>query len=414
MRASLITIGDEILIGQIVNTNAAFLGSALDRAGVAIFETHSVKDEKACIIDCLQRALERAALVVLTGGLGPTNDDVTKRALVDFLNDKLVPNPEALEHIQRLFDSMGRTVNARNRQQAMLPSRALMLPNSWGTAPGMWIERGSKVIVSLPGVPTEMEHLLTEQVIPRLRQHFTLPHIVHKTVLVRGIPESILAERLADWERALPAAIHLAYLPARDRIRLRFSASGPDKGAIKQGITQAINQLKALVGDAFSPYYDNPAEAIKTHCTTTGLTLASAESCTAGLVAAQITSVPGSSAYFKGGVVSYSTDLKRQLLNVDEALLERHTAVSDQAARAMASGVRQLTGADWAVATTGVAGPDKGPDGKPVGTLFIGICGPDCCQAYPFALHRMTRRKFVERATREALEQLLSNLEHSR
>ena len=413
MKASLITIGDEILIGQILNTNAACLGRELDRAGIAVFEIHSVKDEKACIIHALRQALDHSDLVVLTGGLGPTNDDVTKRALVDFFDDTLVFNPEAFQNIQRLFAALGRAVNARNRQQAEIPSRALMLPNAQGTAPGLWIEQAGKVVVSLPGVPWEMKHLLTEQVLPRLRQRFTLPPIVHKTVLVNGIPESVLAERLADWERALPEALHLAYLPSRDRIRLRLSATGPDRGAIEQAIEEAISGLKNRVGDAFSPYYENPAEALKARFSAAGLTLASAESCTAGRVAARITSVPGSSAYFRGGIVGYSTALKEQLLGVDSTLLERHTAVSSQVAKAMAEGGKQRTGADWAVSTTGVAGPDKGVDGHPVGTLFIGICGPGFSCTYPFVLRRMEREKFVERATQHALEQLLFALESS-
>ncbi len=406
MLAEIITIGDEILIGQVVDTNSAYLASELNKIGVAVFQITSVQDERSHILQALANAEGRADLVLLTGGLGPTKDDITKNALCAYFGDELVTSPEVLTHVEHLFRTYISTpISEMNRRQAQVPSRATVLHNAYGTAPGMWIRGEKAVFVSLPGVPFEMRHLFQEQVRPRIVSTFTRPVLLHRTLITYGLGESAIAERLAQWEEALPAHMKLAYLPNLGKVRLRISGKGRDLPSLERELDTQVRGLKVLIRDILFGEEDGEPleETLRKHFTSKGATLATAESFTGGKIAAELTSVPGASAYFKGSVVCYATEVKTGLLGVPGDLIEAHSVVSAPVARAMAERARDLLGTDFAVATTGNAGPSKGDSDADIGQVFIGIAGPNGSFSKSFTMGNH-RERIVRKSVHKAFE----------
>ena len=377
MQATVITIGDEILIGQIVDTNSVSISKHLNAAGIVVREKCSIGDDRTQIVETLERALAHSQIVVVTGGLGPTKDDITKRTLAELFGSGMHLDERVADHVKGMLESRGIAFNELNRGQALVPDCCTVLFNAHGTAPGMWFERGEKVVVSLPGVPFEMEHLMQDEVMPRLKARFSLRSIVHRTLITAGLAESMLAERIAPWEEALPPYLKLAYLPNPGAVRLRLSAYEVEGESVAREIAERFEALKEIIPEYVVGYETATVQEL-VHGTLTGRgeTLATAESCTGGAIAARFTAMAGASAYFRGGVVAYSNDLKREVLGVSATDLERFGAVSEPVARQMAEGVRRLAGSDYTVATTGIAGPSGGSDEKPVGTVWIAVAGP--------------------------------------
>ena len=412
MKAELITIGDEILIGQIVNTNSVFLAKVLNKIGIEIAQITSISDERTAITKALDASSERAELVILTGGLGPTKDDITKHTLCSYFDDTLVENKEILAHIEEIFEKYVTTpINDQNRQQALLPSKAKILKNQHGTASGMWFEKERQVIISLPGVPFEMKALMTHEVLPALKDHFSRPFIIHKTVLTYGLGESAIAQRIEDWENALPQDIKLAYLPNLGRVRLRLSGKGEVEAELEQRIDSEIEKLLPLIKDIFVGFEDTYPfeEQIQTQFIDQQQTLAVAESCTGGEIAARLTKIPGASAYFKGGAVVYHTQSKSEVLGVSEEVIQKHTVVSQEVAEAMAVQVRNKFGASVGLATTGNAGPSKGDSDAEVGTVWIAIATKErvLSEQFLFGKHR---QRVVGKAVNKALEMVYKEL----
>jgi nicotinamide-nucleotide amidase len=413
MKAELVTIGDEILIGQIVNTNAVFLAKALNKIGIEIAQITSISDDKKAIVKTLDDTEARAQIVILTGGLGPTKDDLTKHTLCEYFNDKLVENKEILDHIEEIFKKYISTpINNENRKQALLPSKARIFKNTHGTASGMWFEKGNQVIISLPGVPFEMKYLMTNKVIPALQAHYTRPFILHKTVLTYGLGESVIAERLLDWENALPEDIKLAYLPNLGRVRLRLSTKGKDEVLLEKRVEEQIETLLPLIKDIFVGFEEETSMEMKLQerFIAQKKTIAIAESCTGGLIASRLTKNSGSSKYFKGAAVTYHTQSKIDVLGVSEAVIEEHTVVSEEVAASMATQVRKKFKTTMGVATTGNAGPTKGDSDAEVGTVFIAIATEKevITKKFLFGIHR---ERVVEKAVNKALEMIYKYLE---
>ena len=377
MQAEIITIGDEILIGQIVDTNSAWLGEKLNAAGIRIHRITSVSDTARHIEQAVGEALKRSDVVICTGGLGPTKDDITKHTLARMFGMALVRDEAVYEQVRRMTELRHIDFNELNQAQALVPEGCVVLPNRCGTAPGMWFERDGRVLVSLPGVPFEMKALVDEQVLPRLCEHFRFRAIVHRTAITFGMAESILAETIAGWESALPGYLHLAYLPSALCIRLRLSAYEVEGESVAREIESRFEALRRIIPHNIIGFETaTMQEVVHKILTERSLTLATAESCTGGSIAARFTAMPGASAYFLCGVVSYSNESKAELLGVDPADIARYGAVSEQVARQMAEGVRRAAGADYGVATTGIAGPSGGSAEKPVGTVWIAVATP--------------------------------------
>lgn len=413
MNAEIITIGDEILIGQIVDTNSAFLGKELNKIGVSIYQITSIQDDEEHILKALSEAETNADIIILTGGLGPTKDDITKRTLCHYFNDKLVENKDVLNHIEILFSKyISSPISDVNRQQALVPSKAEVLPNRYGTAPGMWIEKNEKVFVSLPGVPYEMKALITNEVLPRLRETFNYPYILHRTLLTHGLGESALAARIEVFETSLPSYFKLAYLPNLGRVRLRLSAKAMDKSIVEAEMTRQLEMLLPQIEDIFVGFEEDSSleAALGRRLTDLGKTLAIAESCTGGYIAQSITANAGASKYFKGSVVSYATESKANLLGVSEQLIDQHSVVSREVAEAMAKGVLQLFHTDYAISTTGNAGPSKGDADAEVGTVWIAIATKEIVysQCLNFGNHR---EKVIKKAANKAFEMLQKEIE---
>ena len=413
MKAELITIGDEILIGQIVNTNAVFLSKALNKIGIEIAQITSISDDKEAIIKTLDDTVLRAQVVILTGGLGPTKDDLTKHTLCEYFNDTLIENKEILAHIEEIFAKYITTpINNENRKQALLPSKARVLKNEHGTASGMWFEKGDQVIISLPGVPFEMKSLMTNKVIPALQDHYTRPFILHKTVLTYGLGESVIAERLIDWENNLPKDIKLAYLPNLGRVRLRLSSKGNDEALLLKRVNDQIDTLLPFIEDIFVGFEDETSLEIRVQerFIAQGKSLAIAESCTGGLIASRLTKNPGSSAFFNGAAITYHTQSKIDVLGVSEALIKTHSVVSEAVAASMAQQVRKKFNATIGVATTGNAGPLKGDSDAEIGTVCIAIASEKetVTEKFLFGIHR---ERVVEKAVNKALEMIYKQLE---
>lgn len=408
MLAEIITIGDEILIGQIVDSNSAFIAKQLNKIGVSVYQITSVQDDKAHILKSLKEAEENADIIIITGGLGPTKDDITKNTLADYFNDTLVPDASVLENIKELWKKyIKQELSQVNIDQALVPSKAKVLMNHFGSAPGMWLEKESKVFISLPGVPFEMKALIENEVIPKLRQQYQLPFILHKTLLTYGLGESKLAERIEAWEDNLPKFIKLAYLPSLGRVRLRLSAKANDKNMVVAEMEKQIETLLPHIQDIFVGFEeDHSLEAIiGKKLTELGKTLATAESCTGGKIAEQITAIPGASHYFKGSVVSYATQAKMDVLKVDAEIIDKYSVVSTQVAEAMALQAQKLFKTDYAISTTGNAGPTKGEGDAEVGTVCIALASPKGVFSEEFHLGNH-RTKVINKAVNKAFELL--------
>ncbi len=408
MFAEIITIGDEILIGQIIDTNSAFLARELNKIGISVYQITSIQDEKEHILSAVEEAASRCRLVLITGGLGPTNDDVTKHSLCEFLGDKLVKDKEVLEHIEMLFEKYISTpISDSNRLQAMVPSTAYILHNAYGTAPGMWLEKNGTVIVSMPGVPFEMQNMVSDQLIPKLVESFETPYIFHKTVLTYGLGESAIALRIADWEAQLPKEVKLAYLPNLGRVRLRLSAKGPDLNILEDKVNDAIEELYGIIGDIIHGIEEdgNLEERVGELLKSKNLSLATAESFTGGKISSVLTSVPGASSYFKGTVVSYATSVKTGILNVSETTIAQNSVVSAEVATEMAVNIRKIMNADIGIATTGNAGPTKGESEAEIGTVYIALSSPGGDHAEKFTMGNH-RTRIVEKSVNKALELL--------
>lgn len=406
MKAEIITIGDEILIGQIVDTNSAWMGQNLNLHGIEVYQVTSVHDDHDHILKAFAEAESRVDLVLITGGLGPTKDDITKKVLCEYFETELIFQPEVLEHVSLLLSSRNVVINQLNRDQAFLPANCTILHNSAGTAAGMWFERNNTIFISMPGVPFEMEAIMTEEVFPRLVKLGITQSIVHKTVLTIGLPESMLAEKIEMWENALPPFIKLAYLPSPMAVRLRLSGYGTNKALIEEEIGKQVKELLTLIPEnVFGFDDDNLARAIGRLLVGSSKTMAVAESCTGGNIAQIITSNPGCSAYFKGGIVAYSNEIKNKFLQVPEDVLNTFGAVSQQVAEAMALGARAELNADYSIATTGIAGPDGGSEEKPVGTVWIAVAGPSGVKSKMFNFKHNRERNII-RSTQTSLNML--------
>ena len=382
--AEIITIGDEILIGQIVDTNSTYIATELNKNGIKVRKITSIQDNAEEIVKAVEEAQNKSEIIIITGGLGPTNDDITKKTLTRFFNSQLVMHQPTLEFIEQRFAKRGIAMSDLNRKQAEVPQCCTVIPNENGTAPGMWFENivmvngkpHLKTIVSMPGVPAEMR-LMLPKIIKELKQMLPLPQIFHKTMLTYGIPESALAEKIENWENALPQDMSLAYLPNIETgVKLRLSLYSSDNNGGNL-IDKQFAQLHQLLGNSIYGYEPDSLEAVVGKLLMEkGATMATAESCTGGRIAHKITSVPGSSEYFKGGVVAYSNEVKANILGVNIHDIEKYGAVSSEVAQQMAEGARKILNADYAIATTGVAGPTGGTKEKPVGLCWFGIATP--------------------------------------
>ena len=408
MQAEIITIGDEILIGQIVDTNSAFISKALNSIGVSVYQIESIQDDKTHILKALKEAENNAEIIIITGGLGPTKDDITKKTIVEYFNDSLVQNDAVLKNIKYLWEHhIKQPLTQVNIDQALVPSKAQVLMNVNGSAPGMWLEHHGKIFISLPGVPFEMKALMENQVIPKLRETFKFPYIKHSTILTYGLGESSLAERIEAWEDNLPDFIKLAYLPGLGRVRLRLSAKHEDKNLVETEMQNQIDKLLPQLKDIFVAFeVDDSIEfVIGKELTHLGLTLATAESCTGGKIAQLLTKIPGASNYFKGSIVSYATQSKIDILKVPEELISKHSVVSSQVAEAMAKSALEMFKTDYAIATTGNAGPEKGESDAEVGTVFIAIATKNNVFSEEFNLGNH-RTKVIMKAVNKAFEML--------
>lgn len=374
MKAEIITIGDEILIGQVIDTNSAWLSEQLNIAGIEVYQVTSVHDDLNHIYKTLELAEKNNDLVIITGGLGPTKDDITKTALCKYFDTHLVFHEPTFQNIIERFKLRSISINEQNRNQAMVPESCTVLPNKEGSAPGMWFERNNTIFISVPGVPYEMKQIISDEAIPRLINKPGLKTISHKTILTQGIPESILAEKLEKWEKNLPSNIKLAYLPSPMAVRLRLSASGKNKDQVERLIKEKTKELQRKIPE-FIYGFDNDllAEVIGNLLIKKNKHLAVAESCTGGYISHLITSIPGSSAYFKGSVTAYSNEVKENILGVSPDTLNTYGAVSKETALEMAKGIKNRLNADYAIATTGISGPDGGSETKPVGTVWISV-----------------------------------------
>lgn len=408
MQAEIITIGDEILIGQIVDTNSAFLGKEFNKIGVSVYQITSVQDDKEHILKALKEAEENADIIIITGGLGPTKDDITKHTICEYFNDTLIENKDVLEHVEFLFSKYISTpISDLNRQQALVPSKAKVLKNEFGTAPGMWLEKNGKVFVSLPGVPYEMKALIKNEVLPALRAKFKFPYIKHKTLLTYGLGESAIAERIENWEDHLPDFIKLAYLPNLGKVRLRLSGKAIDKDVVETELEKQIQLLIPQIEDIFVGFEDDLSlEAIiGKQLTQLGKTISIAESCTGGQIAKAITANAGASKYFKGSVVSYATESKVNILHVSQEDITAKSVVSREVAESMAINVRKIFNSDYGISTTGNAGPTKGDSDAEVGTVWIAIASEEGVKAevFNFGNHR---DKVIIKATNKSFEML--------
>lgn len=406
MKAAIVTIGDEILIGQIVDTNSSYIAKALDKIGIATHEMLSISDDKQHILDIFHSLQNKVNVVIVTGGLGPTKDDITKKTFCDYFEDTLVENEAVLVHVKSIIEGIyKRPITQMNRDQALVPTKAKVLFNQAGTAPGMWMEKENTLFISLPGVPYEMKYLIDNEVIPNLVQKYERPYIVHQTIMTYGRGESLIAEQIEEWENNLPDFIKLAYLPSPGKVRLRLTARGTNEELLKEEIKRQVEKLDLLIHDIIVGYNeDEPIEVVLGRLLAEKkLTISTAESCTGGKIAATLSAVPGASNYFKGSVVSYATQVKIDVLEIDENLIAKHGVVSAEVASEMVKSVQKLMNSDYAIATTGNAGPTKGDDDAELGTVFIGIATPNEVFVEEFNFGQ-PREKVIDRAVSKGLE----------
>ena len=408
MRAEIITIGDELLIGQVVDTNSAWMAERLNEAGIELYQITSVHDDREHILKALDDAFSRADIVLTTGGLGPTKDDITKHVMCEYFGTTLVEDSRVREHIHKLYKERPDVLNRLTATQWLVPESATILPNRVGSAPIMVFEQTGKLLVALPGVPHEMKIAMTEQVLLYIGSKGR-GEIIHRTMMLYGIAESTLAIRIEEWENALPQSMHLAYLPKDGIIRLRLSSYGL---ATKEEIEQQLANLKPLIAGNLIATEDLPLETILGNLLKQRhQTIATAESCTGGRLAAALNAQSGSSAYYMGSVVAYDNTIKEQVLGVKHGTLEKYGAVSEQTVREMAEGVRALMNTDYAIATSGIAGPTGGTPDKPVGTVWIAWATPDgtTAECYHFGIAR-EREQITQRAVTAALVELIKSL----
>lgn len=400
-----ISIGDELLIGQVINTNAAWLGEHLSEAGFQLDSTLTIGDSEKAILDALDACMD-ADLVLVTGGLGPTADDITKPTVCKFFDTELEFCQEAYDNVVSLFKRRGFQMSERNRSQAMLPKACEYVPNTYGTAPCMWLGKGGAVFAFMPGVPFEMKGIFTDELLPRIKQRFHAVPYEKRVIMTTGIGESFLADKIKDWEDALPAFLSLAYLPQYGMVRLRLSGRHEDADLLHKTLDNEVERLTTLIPEYIFAMEDQPIErTVFDLLLKKGKTFASAESCTGGNIAHVITLIPGSSEVFKGTAVTYATPMKTKVLGVPAEMIEKYSVVSQQVVESMAVGVRDLMEADFGVATTGVAGPSGGTDENPVGTVWIGVASPSgvISKRYNFG---KDRENVINRATIAAYEML--------
>lgn len=407
MKAAIVTIGDEILIGQITDTNSGYIAKVLDKIGVQTEEILSISDDKQHILNTFTSLQDKVDLVLITGGLGPTKDDVTKIAFCEYFEDQFVRNQEVEDHVVALFAKLNFIATQVNKDQALVPSKAQILKNSYGTAPGMWMQKGKTIFVSMPGVPYEMKGIVNEHLIPKIVSEFKRPYFIHKTILTYGQGESIVAERIENWENELPDFIRLAYLPSPGKVRLRLTARGENEEFLRNSIEENVKALTGIIGDIIVGFdEDETIELILGRLLAQQeKTVATAESCTGGKIAQMLTSVAGSSQYFKGSVVSYSKEVKIDILGVDPLLIDEYDVVSAEVAKAMAMNARQIMKTDYALATTGNAGPTSEPGKAEVGVVFIALATPNDVLISGFNFGQ-PREKVIDRAANKALEML--------
>ncbi|WP_291108366.1 CinA family nicotinamide mononucleotide deamidase-related protein [Flavobacterium sp. UBA6195] len=406
MKAAIVTIGDEILIGQIIDTNSSYIAKALDKIGIATYEMVSISDEKQHILDTFHSLQNKVEVVIVTGGLGPTKDDITKKTFCDYFKDTLVENEAVLVHVKSIIEGIyKRPITQINRDQALVPTKAKVLFNQVGTAPGMWMEKENTVFISLPGVPYEMKYLIDNEVIPNLVQKFERPYIVHQTIMTYGRGESMIAEQIEEWENNLPDFIKLAYLPSPGKVRLRLTGRGTNEEVLKTEIKNQVEKLDLLIHDIIVGYNeDDSIEVVLGRLMTEKrLTISTVESCTGGKIAATLSAVPGASKYFRGSVVSYATQAKIDVLDIDENLIIKHGVVSSEVASEMAKSIQIMMNSDYAIATTGNAGPTKESGGAELGTVFIGIATPDEVFVEEFNFGQ-PREKVIDRTIGKGLE----------
>lgn len=416
MQAEIITIGDEILIGQIVDTNSAWMAQQLNLAGISVKQISSVSDSREHILKALDEAATRADIILITGGLGPTKDDITKRTLCEYFKTTLVFSEAVYKDVEAIFRTFGKEVTPINKLQAEVPANCKPLSNKAGTAPGMWFEEKGKIFVSMPGVPFEMKGIMRDHVMPELKRKLKLPHILHRTVLTQGIGESVLAELIEKWEDSLAEhTIKLAYLPSPGMVRLRLSVSGTDEKSLNTIVDRKVEELKKIAGEFIFGYEEygkektTLAQVVGELLKERKQTLATAESCTGGYMAHLITAIPGSSQYFKGSVIAYANEIKMLELNVSEEMLAKHGAVSREVVEQMARALRIKFKTDHAIAVSGVAGPDGGTEEKPVGTVWIAIASREKVHAEKFIFGN-DRGRNIQRAANAALDMLRKDL----
>ena len=403
MDVEIMTIGDELLYGQVVDTNSAFMGQQLGRLGLRVRQITSVSDRADEIVAALDQARQRVRVILTTGGLGPTKDDLTKHVLARYFGRELVLHEPTLHHVEEIFRRFGRPMLDVNRQQALVPAGTQVLHNAVGTAPGMWLEDQGTVFISLPGVPFEMKRLMQDEVLPRLQSQFNLAPIEHVVVMTAGLGESFLAEKIQEWEAALPPNVKLAYLPSLGSVRLRLTGQPDGQPDLRGRMLALLPELRARIGSYIFAEEDSPLEVVVGQLLQAqGWQLGTAESCTGGAVAQRLTSVPGSSAYFRGSVVAYDNDLKESLLGVNAETLGTHGAVSEATVREMAEGARARLGCDVALATSGIAGPGGGTPLKPVGTIFIACATPSGTASRQLSIDR-GRQTNIDYTTQAAL-----------
>jgi nicotinamide-nucleotide amidase len=410
MKANIITIGDEILIGQVVDTNSAWLATELTALGFEVTGILTISDNEVSIKEAVDSAMSVSDLVILTGGLGPTNDDITKYTLCSIFDSELEFNNEVFEDVKDFLKTRGVEMNKLNKNQALFPKSAYLLNNKQGTAPGMWFEKDASVVVSLPGVPWEMKGIFQQQFIEKAKSFFRLPNIYYQTVMITGISESALAEKISDWETKLSNQIKLAYLPSPGIIRLRLGIIGDKTDDLKSVLQKNIDDLHKIIPEhIYSDTEISLQRKIGEFLIEKGMTLSTAESCTGGTIASLITGVPGSSNYFKGSVVAYSNDIKIEILNVDKELIDKYGAVSKEVVESMAIGVGNKFKTDYSIATSGIAGPDGGTDDKPVGTVWIAVGTPKGVVSKKFVFGK--EREFnIKRSSVAGLNFLLKNI----
>lgn len=412
MKVSIVTIGDEILIGQIVDTNSAWIAQRLNEIGLQVHKIYSIPDTEAAIVRTLSRAAKLTDIIIMTGGLGPTNDDITKKTLAAFFNDTLQRNEEVLTHIKSLFEKKGiRKLNKLNECQADLPTKCKVLFNPVGTASGMWFNKDDKYFISLPGVPYEMKAIMSSLVLPVFQSQFISGVFLHKTILTQGVPESVLAELLKNWELSLHPNVKLAYLPSESRVRLRLSIKGDDKHKLNDILDHEAQKLKNIIPEfIYGEEKDRIEKRIGELLLSNNATVATAESFTSGYLSHLISSVPGSSAYYRGSILAYDNEIKENILNVSHDSIKNYGVVSEQVVKEMALSVKKIMGVDYALSTSGIAGPSGGTPETPVGTVWTAIAGPYGVKAkrYQFGTERSWN---VKRGANAVLLNLLHQLE---